>query len=170
MVHEGEYRFLEVTLSVNLDRFVADRCKATGQWHEQFSWLEPSLCSEAATTDGADIYNLGIVSGLAGACGTQPDETSSRFSESRPAQIRGSKQSHGFLGILTDFYKALVPRSAVLIRMASSMCITKILPSPVRPVRAACAMAATTSVAISSVTITSSLTLGRKSTTCSRPL
>src|SRR5688572_31090308 len=54
-------------------------------------------------------------------------------------------------------------------RSASSTSMTKILPSPIRPVRAALAIASTTRSARPSSTTTSNFTLGRKSTTYSAP-
>src|SRR6185312_10911871 len=66
-------------------------------------------------------------------------------------------------------YSASGPRSPVRMRMTSSTVETKILPSPMRPVRAACWMASQArSTWLSSSTI-SSFTLGRKSTTYSAP-
>src|SRR5690606_23778323 len=60
-------------------------------------------------------------------------------------------------------------RSPVRMRNTVSMVDTKILPSPMRPVCAAAAIASTTRSAWSSDTTTSSFTLGRKSTTYSAP-
>jgi hypothetical protein len=54
-------------------------------------------------------------------------------------------------------------------RSALSTGMTKILPSPMRPVCAAAAIASTTRSASASSTTTSSFTLGRKSTTYSAP-
>ena len=54
-------------------------------------------------------------------------------------------------------------------RIVCSTGSTKILPSPILPVRAAFMMASTASSTISSGTTTSTFTLGRKSTTYSAP-
>ena len=72
-------------------------------------------------------------------------------------------------GISRIYYSALTPRSPVRMRTTSSIGITKILPSPILPVRAARSIVSTTCAASSSDTIISSLTLGRKSTTYSAP-
>src|SRR5205809_4461056 len=61
------------------------------------------------------------------------------------------------------------PDSPVLIRMASSMLETKILPSPIRPVWAARRIASTAFSTMSSPSTISIFTLGRKSTTYSAP-
>src|ERR1035441_6950596 len=54
-------------------------------------------------------------------------------------------------------------------RPTSSTGLTDILPSPTRPVLAACSIVLTTLLTISSLTMISSLTLGMKSTTDSVP-
>src|ERR1035441_1516753 len=61
------------------------------------------------------------------------------------------------------------PFSPVLMRRTSSTGLTNILPSPTRPVLAACSIVLTTLLTISSLTMISSLTLGMKSTTDSVP-
>src|SRR5690606_2798859 len=61
------------------------------------------------------------------------------------------------------------PVSPVRMRMTSSTGVTKILPSPMRPVRAASVMVATTCRTLSSGTMISSLTLGTESTTWAEP-
>ena len=64
---------------------------------------------------------------------------------------------------------ASAPRSPGRMRSTSSITETKIVPSPIRPVRAAAAIASTTRSASPSSTTTSSFTLARKSTTYSAP-
>src|SRR5690606_19085528 len=64
---------------------------------------------------------------------------------------------------------ACAPVSPVLMRRTSMMSETKILPSPIRPVRAADTMASKAGCSWSSSTTTSILILGRKSTTYSAP-
>src|SRR5262245_22560005 len=61
------------------------------------------------------------------------------------------------------------PFSPVRMRMASPMGMTKTLPSPMEPVRAAAATAETTFSTIASGTTSSILTLGRKSIVYSEP-
>ena len=61
------------------------------------------------------------------------------------------------------------PVSPVRMRITCSTSRTKILPSPILPVRAALMIASTTCSAIASSTTTSIFTLGRKSTTYSAP-
>src|SRR5204863_3850046 len=61
------------------------------------------------------------------------------------------------------------PDSPVLIRIASSMLETKILPSPIRPVCAALRIASTAFSTMSSPSTISIFTFGRKSTTYSAP-
>ena len=61
------------------------------------------------------------------------------------------------------------PVSPVRIRVTLSTAVTQILPSPIFPVRAALAMASTTSSAISAAVSTSILTLGTYSTLYSAP-
>src|SRR5690606_17777918 len=64
---------------------------------------------------------------------------------------------------------ASTPDSPVRIRITSSMLETKILPSPMRPVWAALRMASIALSTVSSATMTSTFTLGRKSTTYCAP-
>ena len=64
---------------------------------------------------------------------------------------------------------AAAPVSPVRMRTTSMMSEMKILPSPMRPVRAAAEIASTAGVSWASETTTSILILGRKSTTYSAP-
>src|SRR3970282_1119412 len=64
---------------------------------------------------------------------------------------------------------ASCPRSPVRMRMTSSTLVTKIFPSPIRPVRADFSTSSTTWATRSSGTMISILSLGRKSTTYSAP-
>ena len=66
-------------------------------------------------------------------------------------------------------YSAMSPLSAVRMRTASSTGRTKILPSPILPVAAACVIAPITDWTDSSLTTTSILILGSRSTTYSAP-
>src|SRR5262249_4000177 len=66
-------------------------------------------------------------------------------------------------------HTAASPRSPVRILIAVSTLDTNILPSPMRPVCAALRIASTAFSTISSSRISSSFTLGRKSTTYSAP-
>eukprot|EP01032_Pedospumella_encystans_P019857 gene19857-22570_t len=61
------------------------------------------------------------------------------------------------------------PGETVRVRTTRSTDVTKILPSPILPVRAAFTMASTQLSTSSSLTTTSTLTLGKKSTTYSAP-
>jgi hypothetical protein len=64
-----------------------------------------------------------------------------------------------------SFKIASSPRSPVRMRTASSICETKIFPSPIRPVFAVFSMASITWVTSASGTTISILILGTKSTT-----
>src|SRR5262245_11128170 len=83
----------------------------------------------------------------------------------------GVFRSHNLLSSFAriQLYTASSPRSPVRIRTTSSTEVTKIFPSPIRPVRADFSIVSTTFDTMSSLTMISSLTFGRKSTTYSAP-
>jgi len=110
-------------------------------------------------TDGASII-------LASSATALPMPAAS--SEPTISRDINSLRISGFL-LSLFFYRASAPVSPVRIRITCSIGVTKILPSPILPVRAARSSASMAWSTISSDTAASIFTLGRKSTTYSAP-